>query len=70
MTPGFADRNYELLDRFRPQFMENGGWIPSSLAPEERGRRSRTLVVRASLALGVTDGVTKGDVVWTRRVRS
>ena len=27
MTPGFADRNYELLDLFRPQFMENGGWL-------------------------------------------
>jgi biotin carboxylase len=66
ITPGFADRNYELLDRFRPQFMENGGWIPSALAPEERAA-VEDLVVRASLALGVTDGVTKGDVVVTRR---
>lgn len=64
VTPGFADRNYELLDRFRPQFMENGGWIPSLLGPEER-RAVEELVVHASLALGVTDGVTKGDVVMT-----
>ncbi|MBK7950956.1 MAG: ATP-grasp domain-containing protein [Deltaproteobacteria bacterium] len=64
ITPGFADRNYELLERFRPQFMENGGWVPSSVTPAQR-RQVEDLVVRASLALGVTDGVTKGDVVWT-----
>jgi biotin carboxylase len=64
VTPGFADRNYELLDRFRPQFMENGGWVPSLVMPQER-RQVEDLVVRASLALGVTDGVTKGDVVMT-----
>lgn len=64
VTPGFADRNYELLERFRPQFMENGGWVPSSVTPAQR-RQVEDLVVRASLALGVTDGVTKGDVVWT-----
>ncbi|MFV2058076.1 MAG: acetyl-CoA carboxylase biotin carboxylase subunit family protein, partial [Thiohalomonadales bacterium] len=28
-TPGFADRNYGLLDQFRPQIMENAGWVPS-----------------------------------------
>lgn len=65
VTPGFADRNYELLDQFRPQIMENGGWVPSILTAEER-RKVEDLVVKASLALGVTDGVTKGDVVMTR----
>lgn len=64
VTPGFADRNYELFERFRPQFMENGGWVPSQLTEAER-RAVEALVVRASLALGVTDGVTKGDVVMT-----
>jgi biotin carboxylase len=64
VTPGFADRNYELLERFRPQFMENGGWVPSAVGSDER-RQVEELVVRASLALGVTDGVTKGDVVMT-----
>ena len=28
-TPGFADRNYDDLERFLPQIMENGGWVPS-----------------------------------------
>lgn len=63
-TPGFADRNYDLLDRFRPQIMENGGWVPSLATPEEKAS-IESLVEQASLALGVTDGVTKGDVVLT-----
>ena len=64
VTPGFADRNYDLLERFRPQIMENGGWMPSILSEAER-KQVEDLVVCASLALGVTDGVTKGDVVMT-----
>jgi len=64
LTPGFADRNYDLLDRFRPQIMENGGWVPSLCSAEERAR-VEDVVVRASLALGIETGVTKGDVVLT-----
>lgn len=63
-TPGFADRNYELLDRFRPQILENGGWVPTILSDEEV-RAVNSLVEKASLALGVRNGVTKGDVVMT-----
>lgn len=63
-TPGFADRNYELLPRFLPQIIENGGWMPTQLSQTER-MEVESLVVRASLALGVTEGVTKGDVVVT-----
>jgi biotin carboxylase len=66
VTPGFADRNYDLLGQFLPQFMENGGWMPS-LLPDEKRRQVEDLVVRTSLALGVTDGVTKGDVVITEK---
>ena len=62
--PGFADRNSEPLDAFRPQFMENGGWAPSCLAPADRAA-VEDLVERASLAPGARDGVTKGDVVMT-----
>ena len=64
VTPGFADRNYDLLEQFLPQIMENGGWMPSILSEAER-KQVEDLVVCASLALGVTDGVTKGDVVMT-----
>jgi biotin carboxylase len=33
-TPGFSDRNYEFLERYAPFFIENGGDLPSRLAPE------------------------------------
>lgn len=62
VTPGFADRNYEHLERFRPQIIENGGWVPSRCSPGER-RAVEDLVERASRALGIERGVTKGDVV-------
>jgi biotin carboxylase len=64
VTPGFADRNYELLERFRPQIMENGGWVPSLCSPAER-RAVQAVVEHASRALGIESGVTKGDVVLT-----
>jgi len=64
VTPGFADRNYELLDRFRPRILENGGWVPSVLDAAARARVEAT-VEAAARALGITDGVAKGDVVWT-----
>ncbi len=62
-TPGYADRNYELLERFRPQIMENGGWVPSAF--EDRRPETSRLVERAARALGITHGVAKGDVVLT-----
>lgn len=63
-TPGFADRNYDLFDRFLPQIMENGGWVPSILSAEDR-KAVEDVVEQASLALDVTDGITKGDVVMS-----
>ena len=63
-TPGFADRNYDLLDQFRPQIMENGGWVPSCLGQADREAVEK-LVEQASLALGIRNGVTKGDVVMS-----
>jgi biotin carboxylase len=62
VTPGFADRNYELLERFRPRIIENGGWVPSLLDAAQRSAVER-VVERASRALGIERGVTKGDVV-------
>jgi biotin carboxylase len=64
LTPGFADRNYELLERFRPQVMENGGWVPSRFTGEER-RALEEVAVAAARALGIERGVAKGDLVWT-----
>jgi biotin carboxylase len=61
-TPGFADRVYEGMDCFHPQIMENGGWVPSKITGRVR-QAVIELVERSSLALGITRGVAKGDVV-------
>jgi len=61
-TPGFADRNYDDMECFLPQIMENGGWVPSILKDDDK-QAVKDLVERSSLALGITNGVTKGDVV-------
>jgi len=62
-TVGYADRNYEHMEKFWPQIMENGGWVPSLLEPHRQAVDE--MVERAALALGITDGVVKGDVVMT-----
>jgi biotin carboxylase len=61
-TPGFSDRNYEHLERYAPFFIENGGDLPSKLAPEIQ-EKVRALVARAAAAMGITDGTVKGDIV-------
>ena len=64
VTPGYADRNYELFEEFLPQVMENGGWVPSLSTPEQRAE-VETLVEEAARAIGMEHGIAKGDVVWT-----
>jgi biotin carboxylase len=64
-TPGFADRNYDDLERFLPQVIENGGWMPTRLSPAERDAVARTAEA-AGRALGIERGVAKGDLVLTR----
>jgi biotin carboxylase len=64
-TPGFADRNYEFLEKHAPFFIENGGDLPSRL-PSETQRRVKDVVAHAAVALGVTDGTVKGDIVVHR----
>lgn len=66
VTPGIAERNYSQFKNFLPQIMENGGWIPTELSSNDQ-KDIENLVVRTSLALGITDGTTKGDVVMTRK---
>jgi biotin carboxylase len=60
-TPGYADRNYDQLEEFLPLIIENGGWVPSLY--EARRYMVETEIRKAALALGITDGVVKGDVV-------
>jgi len=63
-TPGFADRNYELLEEYAPRIIENGGWVPSLLSPSQR-LAVEEVVEKAALAMGITEGIVKGDVVYT-----
>jgi biotin carboxylase len=62
VTPGFSDRNYELLDDYAPFFVENGGELPSAL-PDSVQAAVRALIADAAAALGIADGTVKGDVV-------
>ena len=61
-TPGFADREYDYMESFHPQIMENGGWVPSSHSSYDI-KKVEKLVERASRSLGIQRGVAKGDVV-------
>jgi biotin carboxylase len=61
-TIGFADRNYEQLDRFAPYVIEDGGELPSRLTAEEQAA-VRALIQRATEAFAVRAGVVKGDIV-------
>lgn len=61
-TPGFSDRNYELLETHAPFFIENGGDLPSHL-PHDTQDRVKELVANAAAALGVREGTVKGDIV-------
>ena len=61
-TPGFADRNYELLERYSPYFIENGGSLPSIL-PAAVQQKVLNLIQKAAQSLGIKNGVIKGDIV-------
>lgn len=63
-TVGYADRNYEMLERFSPNIIENGGDVPSAISPAQK-EAVNALVERAACALGIENGVAKGDVVLT-----
>ena len=60
-TPGLADRNYDDLETYLPQILENGGWVPSKYAADVASI-DRTIESCAQ-ALGIENGVIKGDLV-------
>jgi biotin carboxylase len=61
-TVGFSDRNYEFLERFAPNVIENGGELPSFL-PADIQNQVKNVVARAVQSLGIKNGVAKGDIV-------
>ncbi len=64
VTPGFADRNYEYIEQFAPYIIENGGEQPSILSLEQKKAVSQC-AEQAALAMGIENGVAKGDLVLT-----
>ncbi len=65
-TPAYSDRNYSRLDEFIPYMIEDGGTMPALLSEEER-RAINALVESGALAMGITDGIVKGDIVLTEK---
>ena len=63
-TLGFADRNYEWLHRTKPFIIENGGDAPTGVSANIKAEVIAT-VERAAAALGINQGVAKGDMVYT-----
>ncbi|MDT7041841.1 ATP-grasp domain-containing protein [Candidatus Nitronereus thalassa] len=61
-TPGFSDRNYELLETYAPHIIENGGDLPSHLSPSQQELVGK-VVEQAARSLGIVEGVVKGDIV-------
>jgi len=63
-TPGFADRNYEFIEKFAPFMIENGGEQPSRLTAKQQ-KDVRDCAEQAALAMGIENGIAKGDLVLT-----
>lgn len=61
-TIGFADRNYEYLDRFAPFVIENGGDLPSKLARDSIDNIC-TILDQAARSVEIENGPLKGDLV-------
>lgn len=63
-TPALAERNYDRLEQFRPFAIEDGGTIPA-LIDDGLRRRIDRLIEAGAAALGVREGIIKGDLVIT-----
>ncbi len=62
ITFAFADRNYESEQFYYPYFIENGINFPTRL-PEVRVQAILALIERTVVALGITYGAAKGDII-------
>ena len=59
---GFSERNYELLSTFSPYIIENGGQQPAGISSKDKAD-IENLAIEAGIALGVVNGIIKGDMV-------
>ncbi|MDI1231808.1 MAG: ATP-grasp domain-containing protein [Methylobacter sp.] len=61
-TPAIAERNYSRLEQFRPNIIEDGGTIPAPLDDNMKAAVD-DVILRGASALGITEGLIKGDIV-------
>ena len=61
-THGFSDRNYELIEKYAPYMIEDGGDLPSILSFEDQ-IKIKEAVEKTAKALNINNGVIKGDMV-------
>ena len=65
VTVGFAERNYEFLEELSPYIIENGGQQPAKIDKKELDSIVK-LVEKSSQILGISNAISKGDVVMTK----
>lgn len=61
-TAAIADRNYSRIEEFKPYIIEDGGTIPANLS-EQLKLEIDALLTNAASAIGIYDGIIKGDLV-------
>lgn len=61
-VPSIFDRNYERLQMYAPFVVEDGGEMPSIYSEQYREQVDQVMQ-QAALALGIRNGVIKGDLV-------
>ncbi len=61
---GFADRNYEKIEKFSPNIIEDGGDSPTKLNEEEK-QKVEIEFEKAVKAIGIEWGPAKGDMIFS-----
>lgn len=61
-TAAYALRNYKRLDQFAPYIIEDGGDLPAPISITLKSEID-ALLLRAALAMGIDQGIVKGDIV-------
>lgn len=61
-TPSMAERNYSRLNQFLPNIIEDGGTIPALIDAKVKARIEE-LILSGAHALGIHEGIVKGDIV-------
>lgn len=61
-TPAISERNYSKFNDFKPYIIEDGGTIPA-LVSKEMHKNLCELIYEGAKAMGIHEGIIKGDLV-------